>query len=235
MQPTKTKIHDIENHPHFEMVKVEGGTFGMGEDKSRYEDEKPAHKVQVSDFYIGKYPITQAIWEIVIGKKISRFERKNHPMTFVSWDMIIKEFIPKLNELTGKTYRLPSEAEWEYAAKGGKYQGSYQYSGSNHLKEVGWYNRNSRNSTKPVGMKMPNALWLYDMSGNVLEWCADHWHENSEDTPKNGSAWLGKSKNYDRLLRGGSWIDGDYNCRVSNRFTLSLNFSGVSVGFRVSR
>ncbi|MBQ3247459.1 MAG: SUMF1/EgtB/PvdO family nonheme iron enzyme, partial [Alistipes sp.] len=166
------------NFDGFEMVFVKGGTFTMGataeQGSDADSDEKPAHSVTVSNFYIGKYEVTQAQWEAVMGKNPSRFKGDNLPVERVSWNDIQK-FIEKLNAKTGKRYRLPTEAEWEYAARGGNQSKGYKYSGSNDIGSVAWYTDNSSSPTHPVGQKQPNELGLYDMSGNVYEWCSD-WH-----------------------------------------------------------
>ncbi|MBO7279020.1 MAG: SUMF1/EgtB/PvdO family nonheme iron enzyme [Bacteroidales bacterium] len=200
-----------------EMVFVEGGTFQMGatseQGSDAYDDEKPVHSVTLSDFYIGKYEVTQAQWKAVMGKNPSRFQGDNLPVENVSWNDI-QEFIKKLNRLTGKRYRLPTEAEWEYAARGGKKSKGYKYAGSNSIGEVAWYDSNSGYETHPVGQKQPNELGLYDMSGNVWEWCQD-WYGNynsSSQTNPSGPA----SGSY-RVLRGGSWYRSARYCRVSDR------------------
>uniref|UniRef100_UPI00336504C0 formylglycine-generating enzyme family protein n=1 Tax=Haliscomenobacter sp. TaxID=2717303 RepID=UPI00336504C0 len=166
----------------FQMVEVKGGTFQMGsENEDADSDEKPVHPVKVSDFWMGEYVVTQALWKAVMGEESTPFyfEGDDRPAETVSWDLINNEFLPRLNALTGENYRLPTEAEWEYAARGGIFQSPYQYAGSNRLEDVGWYYENSHSETKPVGLKKPNALELYDLSGNVYEWCAD-WYAGSE-------------------------------------------------------
>ena len=162
--------------PQIEMVFVKGGTFMMGATPEQGSDagdgEKPVHSVTVSDFYIGKYEVTQAQWKAVMGKNPSHYKGENRPVERVSW-YDIQKFIEKLNAKTGKRYRLPTEAEWEYAARGGNQSKGYKYSGSNDIGSVAWYTNNSGDRTHPVGQKQPNELGLYDMTGNVWEWCSD--------------------------------------------------------------
>ena len=212
------KIHTqaLPNGFTFDLIKVEGGSLMMGDDESDYDAEKPAHLVTVPDFYLGKYPVTQGLWQAVMGENPSYFKGFNRPVERVSWDDA-QVFLEKLNEQTGKSYRLPTEAEWEYAARGGKYSQGCSYAGSSKPEEVGWYGYNSHGETKPVGMKLPNELGLYDMSGNVWEWCADVWHSNYKGAPEDGSAWKTGGVQSTRVTRGGSWHDSDANCRVSYR------------------
>ena len=188
----------------FDMVYVEGGTFTMGatseQGSDAYSDESPAHSVTVSDFYIGKYEVTQAQWRAVMGSNPSKFKGDNLPVEQVSWNDIQK-FITKLNTMTGKTFRLPTEAEWEYAARGGNQSKGYKYSGSNTLDNVAWY-YNSGGKTHPVGQKQPNELGLYDMSGNVWEWCQDWYGSYSSSSQTNPT---GPSSGSYRVLRGGDW------------------------------
>ena len=217
------------------MIFIEGGTFRMGNDESGYDDEKPAHLVTVPDFYIGKYPVTQGLWNQVMGAENnrSRFKGIDRPVERVSWDDT-QIFLDKLNKLTDKNYRLPSEAEWEYAARGGKYSQGFVYAGGNKLKEVGWYDYNSHGETKPVGMKLPNELGLYDMSGNVWEWCADVWHGDYEGAPEDGSVWLTGGDQDFRVVRGGSWLNNALDCRVSNRsYGFAVSWLNL-IGFRLA-
>ena len=181
----------------FQMVKVEGND-------------------KVNSFYMGRYPVTQKEWKYVIGDSPSEFKGDNHPVDSVSWDDT-QEFLEKLNEITGETYRLPTEAEWEYAARGGNQSKGYKFSGGNALKEVAWYDENSNNSTQPVGQLKPNELGIHDMSGNVWEWCED---------------WYDVEKKY-KILRGGSWSYSDDYCEVSYRFSYSPYIRYNYFGFRL--
>ena len=166
----------------FKMVKVEGGVFDMG-GESWDNDSLPVHRVELSDYWMADCSVTQELWEAVMGegKNESFFKGMNRPVEKVSWDQINEEFLPALNELTldnrlsGTIYQLPSEAQWEYAARGGGMNAGFPYSGSHKLDDVGWYEENSHGETKPVGLKLPNEMGLYDMSGNVYEWCRD-WY-----------------------------------------------------------
>ncbi|MCL2510683.1 MAG: formylglycine-generating enzyme family protein [Bacteroidales bacterium] len=226
------------------MVFVQGGTFTMGctseQGSDCGSDEKPAHKVTVSDFYIGKYPVTQAQWKAVMGsypKELHNTGCDDCPVDNVSWDDA-QGFIKKLNAQTGKTYRLPTEAEWEYAARGGAQTKGYKYSGSNNIGEVAWYDGNYKNSkhgtqgtTHPVGTKKPNELGIYDMSGNVWEWCSD-WYgsysSNAETNPK------GPNTGSDRVSRGGSWIINALSVlSVTGRSSAGPGSRRNFLGFRV--
>ena len=210
------------NGVEFKMIKVEGGTFSMGATSEQSSvadvDEYPVHSVTLSDYYIGETEVTQELWRAVMGSNPSEFKGNNQrPVERVSWNDC-QEFIKKLNQLTGKEFRLPTEAEWEYAARGGKYSKDYvyKYSGSNNADEVAWYNYNSRDETHPVKTKKANKLGLYDMSGNVYEWCNDwkgNYQSNSQTNP------TGPSKGERRVLRGGSWSCLDWYVRVSYRYS----------------
>ncbi len=200
-----------------DMVRVEAGTFTMGataEMEDPYDDEKPTHQVTLTnDYYIGKYEVTQALWKAVMGKKPSKFKGDNLPVENVSWDDC-QEFISQLNRITGKTFRLPTEAEWEYAARGGKKSRGYQYSGSNDISDVAWYDGNSGNKTHAVGSKQANELGIYDMSGNVWEWCQD-WHGSYSSSSQTNPIGV-KSGSY-RVIRGEGWFSGARICRSSYR------------------
>jgi sulfatase modifying factor 1 len=218
-----------------EMVYVEGGTFTMGctsEQSDCMSDESPTHRVTLSSYHIGKYEVTQAQWRAVMGTNPSYFSGcDNCPVEQVSWDDV-QEFIQKLNAQTGKQYRLPTEAEWEYAARGGNKSKGYKYSGSNSLSSVGWYYDNSGSKTHRVGKKSPNELGIYDMSGNVWEWCADWYGEDyysssSETNPQ------GPNTGYRRCLRGGSWNFLDINCRAADRNDYIPNYRSISSGLRL--
>jgi len=224
--------------PHHEMILVEGGSFQMGNtDEDAYGDEQPVHTVRVPSFWIGKYPITQALCKAVMGEEHnpSFFRGDARPVETVSWEDTQK-FIQRLIEQTGRQgYRLPTEAEWEYAARGGKYwkEDNYKYAGSDKLKEVGWFEENSHGETKAVGLKMPNQLGIHDMSGNVWEWCEDQWHDNYKGAPADGSAWVDREEGSSRVYRGGSWNNSPLLCRVSSRFNFDPQFRYGYRGFRL--
>ena len=214
------------------MLPIKGGTFDMGSNEQ--DAAKPIHKVTVSDFHLCKYPVTQGQWKQIMGKNPGHFTGDdNLPVEQVSWHDA-QEFIKALNKKTGKTYRLPSEAEWEYAAKGGNQSKDFKYAGSNDLKEVSWYHKNSGSKTHPVGQKKPNDLGLYDMSGNVWEWCEDTWHPNYEGAPADGSAWT-KGDSSGRVVRGGSWSHGDSDCGVVLRGSGMAGLRGSDIGFRLAQ
>ncbi len=195
----------------FTMIAVEGGTYTMGatseQGSDAWDDEKPAHKETVSDFMIGETPVTQELWQAVMGSNPSSFTGDlQRPVERVSWNDC-QEFIRKLNQLTGQNFRLPSEAEWEYAARGGNRSKGYKYAGSNDVDAVAWRLPNSGKTTHRVKNKQPNELGIYDMSGNVWEWCQDKWC-GDYNSPRNFGY---------RVLRGGSWDDYARSVRVSNR------------------
>jgi formylglycine-generating enzyme required for sulfatase activity len=202
----KAKIEKL-----LEFVKVKGGTFTMG--SKALEDATP-HKVKVRTFYMQKTEVTQELWEAVMGSNPSSDQTsKDNPVTDVSWDDC-QEFIKKLNSLTGKKHRLPTEAEWEYAARGGKLSKGYKYSGSDDLNEVAWYYVNSNDKVHPVAKKKPNELGIYDMSSNVLEWCADWYGDYNLKVLKDPN---GPTNGTFKIMRGGSWDDSAERCLVARR------------------
>ncbi len=216
------------------MVFVKGGTFLMGSDE--YDESKPIHKVTLSDFYIGKYEVTQKEWENVMGSNPSSFKGANRPVENVSWNDV-QEFIKKLNAKTGENYRLPTEAEWEYAARGGNKSRGYEYSGSNSIDEVAWYNGNSNSETHEVGQKQPNELGIYDMSGNVWEWCSDWYDENYyKNSPSRNPQGVLTETN--RVFRGGSWKYNSANgggCSPGKRFYSNPGDWDYYLGFRLAQ
>jgi len=215
-----------------EMVRIPGGTFLMGSTSSNAKsDEMTVHSVTLSSFYIGKYEVTQAQWAVVMGDNPSHFQLgDNYPVEKVSW-LDCQEFIQKLNELTGKRYRLPTEAEWEYAARGGT--SGDRYGDINLIINIAWYGINSGKSTHPVGQKQPNAYGLYDMLGNVLEWCQD-WYYHSSYTEEPMINPTGPSTGDSRVFRGGSWRSIDSNVRAPNRFYSPPTFHMYYLGFRLA-
>ncbi len=171
------------NGVSFDMVEVRGGTFRMGATSEQgsevYSDEMPVHSVNLSSYYIGKTEVTQALWKAVMGSNPSYFKGDNLPVECVSWNDC-QEFVRELNALTGLNFRLPTGAEWEFACRGGNNSRGYRFSGSDNFEEVTWYGGNSGQRTHPVGTKLPNELGIYDMSGNVKEWCND-WFTDYKD------------------------------------------------------
>ncbi|MDD6833509.1 MAG: SUMF1/EgtB/PvdO family nonheme iron enzyme [bacterium] len=222
------------NGVSFDMVEVEGGTFTMGataEQTGVFGDEKPTHQVTLPSYYIGKTEVTQELWQAVMGSNPSNFTGKNLPVEKVSWDDC-KTFIAKLNALTGKNFRLPTEAEWEFAARGGNKSRGYKYCGSNTLSDVAWYVDNSDNKTHPVAAKTPNELGIYDMSGNVLEWCND-WYSSSYYTSESQTNPTGPDSGSSRVRRGGSWNYSENTCRVSYRGNNTPSFRYNYLGLRL--
>ena len=216
-----------------DMVRVEAGPFTMGatqEMKDPWDDEKPAHQVTLTnDYYIGKYEVTQALWQAVMGNNPSGFKGDNLPVEKVSWNDC-QEFISKLNRITGKTFRLPTEAEWEYAARGGKKSRGYQYSGSNNISDVAWYGDNSGSKTHAVGSKQANELGIYDMSGNVWEWCQDWYEDYSSSSQTNPT---GATSGSYRVFRGGGWMHTAWYCRSSYRNCNSPDYRSSFLGLRL--
>jgi sulfatase modifying factor 1 len=238
--PPKPSQIEIMKSIDSRMVKVMGGSYTMGctddKDTSCYYWEKPAHKVNLHDFSIGKYSVTQKEWETIMGYNPT-FSKQcpECPVENISWDDAQK-FITKLNLLSGKNYRLPTEAEWEYAAKGGSKSHGYRYAGDNDIKAVAWYHGNSGKGTQPVGKLKPNELGLYDMSGNVWQWCSDWFYGEYYTTspPDNPKGPDGTSDNY-RVVRGGSWWYEAPHCRITNRDRYPTDAKDDDVGFRLAR
>ena len=233
---TETSNHLLPitvNGVTFNMIKVDGGTFTMGatsELGDPFDWEKPTHQVTLSSYYIGETEVTQALWKAVMGKNPSRFKGGNKPVEMVSWEDC-QTFIGKLNGLTGKRFRLPTEAEWEYAARGGKRSNHTQYSGGSMIDDVAWYDGNSGSKTHSVKTKKPNELGLYDMSGNVWEWCQDWYGSYSSNAQTNPT---GPDSGSRRVHRGGSWNDYERYCRSSFRFSDSPGLRYGNLGFRLA-
>jgi formylglycine-generating enzyme required for sulfatase activity len=237
-------IENLGNGVTLEMAAIPGGSFMMGSpenEERRYDNESPQHQVTVPSFFMGKYPVTQAQYQAIMGTNPSYFKGSNRPVECVSWDNAVA-FCEKLSQITGKTYRLPSEAEWEYACRAGtttpfhfgetittdlaNYNGNYTYG----QEPKGVYRRET---TEVGSFGVANNFGLYDMHGNVWEWCQDNWHSNYEGAPIDGSAWLGIEKNTNtRLLRGGSWVNDPDYCRSAFRYTFNLAYD-YELGFRV--
>ena len=228
-----TSIPITVNGVTFNMIKVDGGTFTMGatsEQEYPDDDEKPTHQVTLSSYYIGETEVTQALWTAVMGDNPSWFKGDNLPVESVSWEDC-QTFIGKLNGLTGKRFRLPTEAEWEYAARGGKGSNHTQYSGGGMKDDVAWYDGNSGEKTHSVKIKKPNELGLYDMSGNVWEWCQDWEGSYSSNAQTNPT---GPVSGFLRVYRGGSWYDSEGFCRSSYRSSCPPGFSYYGLGFRLT-
>lgn len=215
-----------------DMVFVEGGTFQMGSNEGGDYD-KAVHPVSLGNYHLSRFPITQEQWEALMGSNPSHFKGERNPVNYVSWNDC-QQFIEKLNLLSGLDFRLPTEAEWEYAARGGKAFKGYTYSGSNDLDKVGWYAGNTNNKTHPVGEKAANELGLHDMSGNVWEWCSD-WYVGEYYKKAPQSDPKGPGVGFFRVMRGGSFHDDTGNCRVSLRYFNEPENRNHHVGFRVVR
>ena len=220
----------------FEMVFVQGGKFVMGrtinEDYDVFQDESPVHSVTIFDFYIGKTEVTQELYKAVMGENPSNFRAYKNPVDNVSWDDA-QEFIRRLNSLTGKNFRLPTEAEWEYAARGGVKSKNYKYSGSNKIEQVAWFENNTRDAKhhRRAGVLLPNELGIHDMSGNVWEWCNDWYDDYSKDPQKNP---MGPFFGDFRVLRGGAYIGVPQSCRATNRSSDLPTKKSIYNGFRLA-
>ena len=232
----KGRLPEILRDVSAQMVRVEGGTFTMGctpEQEKCFPDEVPARAVRIESFEIGRFEMTQELWEAVMGENPSAFGNcPRCPVETVSWNDV-QAFLGRLNA-EGERYRLPSEAEWEYAARGGQLSQGYQYAGSGNWAEVAWYYENSGNGTQPVGRKQANELGLFDMSGNVREWTRDCWHGSYDGAPDDGRAWEeGDCRR--RAIRGGSWHGKPSYVRSANRFWYATYFRNNDLGFRIAR
>ncbi len=208
----------------FNMILVEGDTFTMGadtaSDRDYWRDEVPVHKVILTDYYIGELEVTQALWKKVLGTVPSENYKGSgltdrHPVESVSWNDCQK-FVAKLNEMTKRNFSLPTEAQWEFAAKGGKKSMQYKYAGGDNMKGVGWYSDNAEKETHETGKRKPNELGLYDMSGNVREWCVDYYG-GYDTTMRVDPVTSSSPLSTERVARGGSFDDPDFYCRNSFR------------------
>lgn len=236
---TATVTEYTVNGVTFKMVAVHGGTFAMGGFGTQVEDyERPIHQVTLSDFRIGQTEVTQELWQVVMWNNPSNFNggtfgiNLQRPVEFVSWEDC-QEFIVKLNQITGKNFRLPTEAEWEYAARGGEGSQGYAYAGSNAISNVAWYTTNSGSATHTVATKAPNELGLYDMSGNVGEWCQD-WYNSSYYSNSPTTNPPGPDTGSSRVVRGGNWGTFDRYCRVFSRKCETPSTNNKFVGLRLA-
>lgn len=239
----KERTFNIDGVP-FKMIRVEGGRFQMGlpdNDSDAFDFEKPQHWVTLSDYYIGEIQVSQALWKVVKGTNPSHYIDDNRPVECVSWDDC-HDFIKKLNsrlsnELAGFQFSLPTESQWEYAARGGKKSKGHKYSGSDNIDDVAWYDENSGCMTHSVKGKKANELGLYDMSGNVWEWC-QNWFEDysycSQNDLQGPSDIQGPSDSSFRIVRGGSWYGNASGCRVARRNGISFNPRRNDIGFRLA-
>ncbi|WP_035140242.1 bifunctional serine/threonine-protein kinase/formylglycine-generating enzyme family protein [Fischerella sp. PCC 9605] len=230
-------VEDLGNGITLEMVQIPGGTFTMGSpagEAQRDSDEGPQHQVTVPGFFMGKYEVTQAQYQAIMGNNPSYFKGEKRPVENVSWNDAV-EFCKRLSQKTGRTYRLPSEAEWEYACRAGTT--TPFYFGETITTDLANYNEapegQYRQETTDVGKFPPNSFGLYDMCGNVWEWCLNKYHNNYEEAPTGGSEWLSDDGNDARLLRGGSWNSSRISCRSANR-SRNIPENGLSIfGFRL--
>lgn len=216
----------------FEMVYVEGGSFNMGCTNERGEcqvDEMPVHKVTVDDYYIGQFEVTQELWQAVMDDNPSSFQGTDRPVEQVNWKDC-QDFIKELNLLTGEKFRLPTEAEWEYAAIGGNQSKGFQFSGANKIAKIAWTKENSEKATHPVGQKSPNELGIYDMSGNVFEWCQDAYSSYSSESQVNPVNYGGSY----RVVRGGSWRSNAKQARSAYRDNANPGLRYNIIGLRLA-
>ena len=245
--PKLESFTEIVNGVSFKMIAVEGGTFKMGAqskdpnkpnfDKDAEDDESPVHDVTLDSFYMAEFVVTEDLWEAVmneykskgfLGRLFGNAPREGYPKTMISWNDC-QEFIKKLNQLTGKNFRLPTEAEWEYIARGGNKSRGYKYSGSNNIDDVAW-NMSNAWISKSVGLKTPNELGIYDMSGNVWEWCSDWYGDYTSSAHANPTGPTSGSR---RVYRGGSWFTFARGCRVANRSYNTPDYRSDYLGLRL--
>ena len=230
-EPTETQVFEVKD-TKFTMVKVETGSFMMGSD-SKWEHPTPFHEVKISEFYIGQTEVTQELWETVMGTMPQNWKGLQLPIETVSW-YDCQEFIKKLNEMTGQQFRLPTEAEWEYAARGGNRSRGYLYSGSDNIDDVSWYEKNSNGGTHIVATKAPNELGIYDMSGNVREWCNDGMsYSYYEISPLVNPQGPSSGFTY-RVHRGGEWSESKIYSETGARGCGHPDKGTKYVGFRLA-
>lgn len=239
---------DLTQGIFLDMISIQGGKFKMGtpsHEQGRSKDETPEHEVNIADFFVSKYPITQSQYQAVMKENPSCFQGENNPVENVSW-FDAQKFCQQLSQLTGQKYRLLSEAEWEYACRANSttsfcYGTTITSELANYKASFGYGVGGSgkwRQETTEVGIFPANNFGLYDVHGNVWEWCEDHWHENYLQAPSNGKPWLENSNSVDeelpRVIRGGSWDDTAYYCRSGVRLWALPSFKGGLIGFRIA-
>lgn len=235
-----TITYELSDGISLDMIEIPAGSFLMGEDVLQFE--KPQHQVTISPFCMGKYAITQEQWKTVASnlEKVNRdlnpdpfyFKGAQRPVDNVSWYDAV-EFCDRLSQKFDRQFRLPSEAEWEYACRAGSTTKFFFGDDEKDLEKYAWYSVNSEYKTQPVGQKLPNAWGLYDMAGNCWEWCLDKWHYTYYEAPNDGSAWIENSVNENRLLRGGSWNAFTRSCSSSFRNKLYPEYGNFYYGCRV--
>jgi len=236
--PVPPKIHPI-GKPDIEMVLIKGGKFKMGcpgENEGCIGDERPRHEVKLGNFYIGKYPVTQKQWASVMGINPSHFDGEGWadlPVEQVSWNEV-QEFIRRLNVMTGKKYRLPTEAEWEYASRGGVNGKGEKFSGHGFLDDIAWYDYNSGGKSHSVGVKKPNEIGLHDMIGNVWEW-VDDWYDKNYYRESHVSNPKGPRRGMERVYRGADFGSSESHCRNSIRNFNKPGYRAINLGFRLAR
>jgi len=234
-----------KNLDNIQMIFVKGGSFYMGCDDPQYHDvkyanERPLHRVHISSYYIAKYEVTNGMWRAVMGIYPPAYNGVDYankacddcPVVKVSWDDA-QEFIRRLNEKTGKKYRLPTETEWEYAARGGNYASNSKYPGSNNINEVAWWGKHN-GATHPVGTKKPNELSIYDLAGNVSEWCQDWYGEDYYSGTIDANDPKGPATGTQRVVRGGSFFTDDEVSRSVYRSFLPQDTRQWDLGFRLA-
>ncbi|MEM9273121.1 MAG: formylglycine-generating enzyme family protein [Cyanobacteria bacterium P01_F01_bin.143] len=245
-------LEQLNNQISMEMMLIPGGDFMMGAPESELnssDNERPQHQVSVPTFFMGKYPVTQAQWQAIMGNNTSRFKGDKRPVENISWNNA-QEFCQRLSQRTGRKYRLPSEAEWEYACRAGtttpfyfgetittdlaNYRGTdnqeYKWSGSYGEGPKGKYRQETMTVDK---FGIANNFGLCDMHGNVWQWCLDHWHDNYQNAPRDGTAWVSEGDSNRRLLRGGSWDYIPINCRSAARYYVNPEIAFNDIGFRI--
>jgi sulfatase modifying factor 1 len=239
-KPTAAPPGNPGKPPAEDLILIPGGPFKMGDEFGDLGDtSSPVHTRHVPDFYLAKYPITQRQWRAAMaGENPARFRGDNLPVHGVDWDEV-HIFIQRLNSQTGLHYRLPTEAEWEYAARGGQLSQGYKYAGSHLPNEVAWHDNNSARRPRPIDSKLPNELGLYSMSGNVWEWVEDDWHYSyfqKQGTPKDARARIGTPRTDSRVVRGGSCLNDVKGCRLAYRTFCPVKntHEDFIIGFRLA-